>query len=201
MSAVQSPVSEEESMIGSPFPLSTQPKVLDDILAGTQTAMAVNALPTPTVIIILPEASEEPSQEAPPAAEVVKDPTEEPQEVAPTPEPQISGTSEDPDFEVFEGYGPGFPTFGIRGVLQNESVTIQANDFPENTSYSVIMMPYSNTAGNGIHVGNFTTENPEKYFQTFDIPSDLYGSNQIAIRIEFSTGRWASNWFHNSTTQ
>lgn len=163
---------------------------------GTQTAQAmldeqtveppaVVETPTPEVIEPTEAPTEAPSEPAAPA-----DATS----------PTSFVTSSNPSFPVFEGYGPGFPTFGIRGVVKDQTVTIQANDFPANQTYTVLMGPMFTGAINGTVVASKDTGEGGAYLETFEIPASLAGSDRIAIRIEFSGGRYAVNWFWNNTT-
>ncbi len=130
-------------------------------------------------------------------------PTEAPASVAvatQNEQPAPASTSSEPSFPVFEGYGPGFPTFGIRGVVRDATVTIQANDFPAGQTYVVTMGPMYTGAINGTVVDNKETGEGGSYLETYNIPASLQGSDRIAIRIEFSGGRYAVNWFYNTTT-
>ncbi|MCJ7622883.1 MAG: hypothetical protein MUO76_05220 [Anaerolineaceae bacterium] len=126
---------------------------------------------------------------------------DEAEEVVPSATSALAeATSSSPAFPIFEGFGPGFPTFGIRGVIRDQNVTIQANDFPPNQSYSIYMGPMNTGAINGIHIDTRDTNEGGTYIETYDIPDDLKGSDRIDIRIEFSGGRYAVNWFWNNTT-
>ena len=100
---------------------------------------------------------------------------------------------------MYQG-GTGYPTFGIRGVVRDENVTIQANDFPSNTSYTVRMGTFTSGAVNGIVIATEDSGTGGTYLATYDIPDDLKGMDRIAIRVEFSDGRYAFNWFWNTTT-
>ena len=172
----------------------TQPPVE---VFGTQTAQAMNGeltmeapaiVETPTPEIV--EAVTEAPTEAPQAAE----------QSAATSTPLSNATASSPGFPVFEGYGAGFPTFGIRGVVKDQTVTIQANDFPANQTYTVMMGPMYTGAVNGTVIATQETGEGGDYLETYDVPAALQGSDRIAIRIEFSGGRYAVNWFYNNTT-
>jgi hypothetical protein len=163
---------------------------------GTQTAQAM----------VEAQTVEPPAVVESPTPEIVAQPTEEP---AGSGNPESSSvesnptafvTSSNPSFPVFEGYGPGFPTFGIRGVVQDQSVTIQANDFPADQTYVVMMGPMYTGAINGIVVDTKSTGEGGAYLESYQVPDSLVGSDRIAIRIEFSGGRYAVNWFWNNTT-
>ena len=196
------PVPEETAEIqsDSDFPVLTEigPTQLPFNEFATMTAQAnivVQATEAPTVII------ETPTPEIQEEAKQVPTETPVPTEPLPTATSAVAATVSAPSFPVFEGYGPGFPTFGIRGVIQDDSVTVQANDFPENQTYTVLMGPMSTGAVNGIVVDTKETGAGGTYLETYVIPDSLKGSSQISIRIEFSGGRYAVNWFYNNTTQ
>lgn len=191
------PKSAEEEV---EFPVLTEigPTQAPIEVFGTQTAQA----------LIEEQTVEPPAVVETPTPEVIEEPTstvtEAPEQSAAEAEadtnPTAFVTSSNPSFPVFEGYGPGFPTFGIRGVVENQSVTIQANDFPADQTYVVMMGPMYTGAVNGIVVDTKSTGEGGTYFETFSIPESLHGSDRIAIRIEFSGGRYAVNWFYNNTT-
>lgn len=53
---------------------------------------------------------------------------------------------------------------------------------------------------NGIPVTTINSGVGGSFNATFDIPASLAGSNQIAIRLESTTGGFfAYNWFYNNT--
>ena len=180
------------------FPVLTEigPTQAPIEIFGTQTAQALlegaTSEPPAVVETPTPEIAAEQTEE-----EVVEQPAA-PAEVEATPVPQE--TSNESSFPVFEGYGPGFPTFGIRGVVADQSVTIQANDFPANQSYVILMGPMNTGAVNGIVIDTRQSGEGGSFLETYTIPDSLKSSDRIAIRIEFSGGRYAVNWFWNSTT-
>ncbi len=51
----------------------------------------------------------------------------------------------------------------------------------------------------GIIVENMNSRNGGSFVATFEIPEKLYGEEQIAIRLESSTGYYSYNWFENDT--
>ena len=158
---------------------------------GTQTAQAKLSGEATEVPMIIESPTDEPEVSV----------LEESTEVVPTATSEvIVATLSSPAFPVFEGYGPGFPTFGIRGVIHDQTVTIQANDFPQNQTYTIYMGPMHTGAINGTHIDTRDTDAGGSFIETYNIPDDLKGSERIAIRIEFSGGRYAVNWFYNTTT-
>ena len=104
------------------------------------------------------------------------------------------------------GPGPGgysgIPTFMITGVVRDQNVTIQTNNFPKNDSFDVLMN-YMGTRGvAGIKVATVNSDGGGALTFTFNIPAALMGQYQIAIRLQSNTGSgyFAYNWFYNNTT-
>ena len=99
------------------------------------------------------------------------------------------------------GYA-GFPTFSIAGVARNQTVTIKVNNLPKNDTFNVRMGAMGTKAINGVLVDSFNTGDGGSQTFSFDIPAQLQGSYQIAIRIESTSGSgyFAFNWFYNTTT-
>ena len=94
----------------------------------------------------------------------------------------------------------GIPTFMILSVAKDDSVTIQAYNFPEGQHFTVRMGEFGTLAIGGTVVttavdsgagGNFTA--------TYDIPASLAGKAKIAIRMDSASGYYyAYNWFYNN---
>ena len=98
------------------------------------------------------------------------------------------------------GYS-GIPTFSIVSVVSDKSVTIQTNNLPPNDTFRVTMGPMGTQGigGTVVDVVDSGTGGTKTY--TFDIPSALYGSYKISIRMQSDTsGYFAYNWFYNNTT-
>jgi hypothetical protein len=96
------------------------------------------------------------------------------------------------------GYS-GYPTFSIAGVVRNQTVTIVTNNLPKNDSFNVLMGPMGTRAVNGYLVTTINSGSGGTQTLTFNIPSQLSGSKQIAIRLESPTsGYFAYNWFYNN---
>ena len=93
----------------------------------------------------------------------------------------------------------GIPTFSIATVSRNSTVTIRTNNFPANDTFNV-RMGYMGTQGvGGILVKTLDTGDGGVLAATFDIPAELSGQYQIAIRLESTTsGLYAYNWFYNN---
>jgi len=93
-----------------------------------------------------------------------------------------------------------YPTFSIKAVLKDTTVTISGIDFPANTDFTVLMGKMWTQAIGGIQVAEFNTGAGGSFEATFNIPAELVGETRIAIRTQAKTGGWyAYNWFWNST--
>ncbi|MHC1781597.1 MAG: hypothetical protein AB9891_02335 [Anaerolineaceae bacterium] len=194
--------------IKTPIPTATKVASFQEILSGTQTALAIIRGGTP----------EEPTLEPMPGE------TEEAAAMNGTPEAQISpisplattlgtpattalanstlmvktATSVPIVVSVFQGI-PGVPTFGILKVTRDATVTIQTNEFPANTKYVVKMGPAFSYALGGTVIGTFDSAKGGTANETFNIPTELKGSDRIDIRVEFPDGRYTYNYFYNLT--
>jgi hypothetical protein len=95
----------------------------------------------------------------------------------------------------------GYPTFSISHVLRNKTVTIRTSNLPANDTFKVLMGPMGTRAINGYYVTSITTGGGGSQSLTFNIPSQLKGSFQIAIRLQSTSGSgyYAYNWFYNTT--
>jgi LysM repeat protein len=95
---------------------------------------------------------------------------------------------------------PGtFPTFSIVKVVKNEDVTIQTFNLPANDTFKVTMGLMGTKGVGGSSAGSFNSGTGGSKKFTFDIPSQLKGQKQIAIRIQSPTsGFFAYNWFWNT---
>lgn len=109
-----------------------------------------------------------------------------------------TATAAAPVVSVFQGI-PGVPTFGILKVTRDTNVTIQSNEFPANTKYTVKMGPSFSYALGGTVIGTFDSGKGGTANMTFNIPAELKGSDRIDIRVEFPDGRYSYNYFFNLT--
>lgn len=91
------------------------------------------------------------------------------------------------------------PTIAILSVVEDESVTIRANNYPANTIFDVLMGKMGTNGLNGIKVDSVNSRNGGTFTATFEIPRKLRGEDQIAIRLESSSGHYSYNWFKNIT--
>jgi hypothetical protein len=94
----------------------------------------------------------------------------------------------------------GIPTFSIQSVAQNSTVTINTYNFPPDQTFTVRMGPFGTLAAGGEIVGTTDSDGGGSFAATYNIPADLVGQNQIAIRMDSSAGFFAYNWFWNNTT-
>jgi hypothetical protein len=97
------------------------------------------------------------------------------------------------------GYS-GFPTFSIKSVVMNQSVTILTSNFPPNDTFTVTMGKYGTLGIGGVVVDNTNSGDGGSFEVTYTIPSEFMDLNQIAIRLQSpTTGFFAYNWFFNNT--
>jgi len=90
------------------------------------------------------------------------------------------------------------PTFAIKTVVKDVSVTILAHDFPAAKEFTVRMGEYGTLGIGGIVVGTFNSGAGGSFEATFNIPAALAGRAAIAIRMDSTTGGYYSyNWFYN----
>ncbi len=98
--------------------------------------------------------------------------------------------------------GSGIPTFTIQSVARDDSVTILTRNFPANDTFEVLMGKMGTRGVNGIRVDTINSGSGGSFTATFDIPAELHGLRQIAIRLQSTTGSgyFSFNWFYNNTT-
>jgi len=100
---------------------------------------------------------------------------------------------------IIPGY-TGIPTFSIKSVVTDSSVTILTNNFPQDLEFKVLMGKMWTQGVGGIHVATINSGTGGSFESTFDIPAALAGEQRIAIRLEATNGYFAYNWFWNNTT-
>ena len=97
------------------------------------------------------------------------------------------------------GYS-GYPTFSIKSVVLNQSVTILTSNLPPNDTFTVTMGKYGTKGLGGIVVANTSSGSGGSLELTYTIPAELYNFNPIAIRMQSpNTGYFAYNWFYNTS--
>ena len=94
------------------------------------------------------------------------------------------------------------PTFSITSVVTDTTVTIQTANFPANQNFVVTMGPFGSKGINGIVVATTNSGAGGSFSATYNIPAQLKGSYQIAVRLQTSHAYpfFAYNWFYNNTT-
>ncbi|HEX7555001.1 MAG TPA: hypothetical protein VF338_00145, partial [Leptolinea sp.] len=100
-----------------------------------------------------------------------------------------------PNFPII----PGVPTFGIRSVVGDSTVTIITSEFPAKTQYTVFMGPSGSRGLGGTLLGTFNSDAGGQMTLVFNIPATLKGFSPIDFRIEFPDGRYTFNFFYNIT--
>lgn len=89
------------------------------------------------------------------------------------------------------------PVFDVVAVRAGRSVTIEAEDFPRNLRFNVLMGKIGTQAEDGILVDRISSGDGD-FVKTFDIPSSLANDSRIAIRLEStSTAHFSYSWFNN----
>jgi hypothetical protein len=94
----------------------------------------------------------------------------------------------------------GIPSFTIKNVAMDDTVTVRTNNFPAGQTFTVRMGTYGTLAVGGIVVGTTDSGDGGAFEATYDIPDALKGDNKIAIRMDSSSGYYAYNWFYNNTS-
>ena len=94
----------------------------------------------------------------------------------------------------------GVPVFNITAVKRNESVTIQASNFPANTKFDVTIGAFG-TLGVGGTVITSTLSGTGAFTATYKIPAAWANAERLAIRLQSAAaGYYSYNWFWNFTT-
>lgn len=92
----------------------------------------------------------------------------------------------------------GIPTIKICQVVRDSAVEFQTYNYPPNRDFTVQMGPMG-ALGYGTAVGAFNSTTGGTFRQTFNVPGNLHGLNQISIRTD-SAPYYSFNWFWNNTT-
>jgi hypothetical protein len=109
-----------------------------------------------------------------------------------------SGSSEESSACSLSSYR-GIPTFSISAVVQNDKVTIRANNLPRCQTFTVRMGEYGTLGVGGTVVATTDSGDGGSFTVTYDIPAELHGRTRIAIRMDSPAGFYAFNWFWNNT--
>ncbi len=96
-------------------------------------------------------------------------------------------------------YYTGIPTISILDVNEDEDVTIQTYNYPANKEFMVLMGKIGTRGVGGILVTTINSGAGGSFEKTFDIPEELHGDYQIAIRLQTADNVFYSyDWFYNS---
>jgi len=83
--------------------------------------------------------------------------------------------------------------------VKDTSVTIQTANFPPSQDFVVTMGPIGSLGVGGIVVASTNSGAGGAFTATYNIPAQLAGTAQIAIRLQSASGYYAFNWFWNFT--
>ncbi len=97
------------------------------------------------------------------------------------------------------GYS-GIPTFNIKAVVRDSSVTIITKNFPKDLEFTVRMGAYGTKGVGGTVVATTNSGAGGAFEATYSIPAGLVGAQRIAIRMDAPGGYFAYNWFWNNST-
>ena len=92
------------------------------------------------------------------------------------------------------------PTIAILSVVRNKRVTIQTENYPANTTFSVTMGRYGTKGVGEIVVATTESGSGGSFTATYQIPYALRGHDRIAIRLQGASGYYSYNWFYNNST-
>jgi hypothetical protein len=187
-------------------PVSTQSALMKEIIAGTQTAMAMASSGTQAVMPTpFPGTTSIPGTQAaaygtttpiyasptPGTASATRYPT-----LTPGPPPVVEPTY------ISGSAGNAVPEFVITKVVADWSVTIQTTtNYPANNTFTVRIGPYGSLGVNGIIVGFTNSGKGGIFTATYMIPDALRGSDRLHIRMEGEGPYFSYNWFYNNSTQ
>ncbi len=85
------------------------------------------------------------------------------------------------------------PTFKIASVVKNKQVTIKTYDFPPGTDFVVTMGQIGTQGINGVEVARTNSGQGGSFTATYSIPAKFHGVQQVAIRLQSSTGFYSYN--------
>jgi len=91
------------------------------------------------------------------------------------------------------------PMIRIAGVVRDQTVTLQAWDFPPGQTFDVLMGAMGTRGVNGTKAAT-QDSGSGSFTATYSIPAVLRGSSQISIRLQSAFGYYSFNWFYNNTT-
>jgi len=92
------------------------------------------------------------------------------------------------------------PTIYITSVNRDQNVSLQTYNYPPNQDFVVTMGPMGSLGINGYYVDTINSKDGGSFaVENLAIPPQLYGSTQIAIRLQSPQGYYSYNWFWNNT--
>lgn len=95
-------------------------------------------------------------------------------------------------------YVKATPYTSILNVVPDQEVTLQVFNFPADKDFIVTMGPLGTRGVNGFVIGTQNSGEGGSFIVTYPIPSQLYGSDAIAIRLEStSSAHFAYDYFKN----
>ncbi len=93
----------------------------------------------------------------------------------------------------------GIPTISILEVNEDEDVTIKTSNYPADKDFQVLMGKIGTRGVGGILVTTINSGDGGSFEASFDIPEELKGATQIAIRLQTADNTFYSyDWFYNS---
>jgi hypothetical protein len=92
------------------------------------------------------------------------------------------------------------PTFSIQSVVTDKTVTIVTQNFPAGQDFAVTMGAMGTLGIDGYLVGTTNSGAGGSFTTTYNIPAQLHGAYQIAIRLQSLHGYYSYNWFYNNST-
>ncbi len=102
------------------------------------------------------------------------------------------------DFSFDPAPNSKYPRLSVAWVDADLKVGVRTYGFPSTGTYTV-SMGVGPRGGTIVTTGSAGTGS--SFTAIYDIPAALKGVSPIYIRIDFSDGTWAVNWFYNITTQ
>ena len=102
------------------------------------------------------------------------------------------------DFSFDPAPNSTYPRISVAWVDADLKVGVRAYGFPPTGTYTISM-------GVGPRGGTIVTTGSSgagsSFTAIYDLPAALKGVSPIYVRVDFSDGTWAVNWFYNITTQ
>lgn len=94
----------------------------------------------------------------------------------------------------------GLPSFTIKEVEADKSVTVEARNFPPDADLEVLMNVISTRGKFGFKAGTINAGDEGEFRAKFNIPAELVGAYMISIRVQDpNSGYYGYNWFFNKT--